>query len=112
MFCEPVKPVAPSTTTILRWLRRSGRFHLSPMPPTFNIQCHSIPACVHAGEHLLAPGVGHGAEMVEQHADLDTALDRVLHGHKDGLGGLVHGEDEVLDMHIALGRVDRLRRCS
>ena len=46
MFCDPMNATSPSTTTSLRWLRRSGR-RQRPLSGWIGIiWCHSMPARV------------------------------------------------------------------
>ena len=56
MFCDPMNATVLSTTTSLRWFRRSGRRHLPLNGLIGIISCHSIPAAVSLEFNSLNPG--------------------------------------------------------
>ena len=73
---------------------------------------HEVPVDAGVGEPALqGPEVRvlHGADVVEQEADVDAALHGPLHRLEDGAGGLVprHGVD--FDVDVGGGGVDK--RC-
>ena len=71
-FCDPMKATAPSTTSSLRWLRRSGRWYL---PLNGCTGQHQVPLRAHGVEpleRLPVEGLAAVGPVVQQHPHGDA----------------------------------------
>src|SRR5271154_4819803 len=88
MFCEPKKATVPSTTTILRWLRKSKRAALGP---------HSRGGAKARGQALESTARGNG---VHEHAHGHPAFCCLFERLGDRPADLVVLEDVEQHVHV------------
>ena len=98
-FCEPMNATSPSTTRILRWLRRSGRWYLALQR---HDRQHQVPLDRGACQPRRASACTSGCpatQMVEQQPHAYAALGGPDQGGEEGIGHVVPRRDVELDVH-------------
>ena len=78
---RPMKPTSPSTTRILRWLRRSGRWYLPRNGCTGSMSCQHAHA-VEPVERLAIALHPQRRDVVEQHPHLHAAVRPPRRAHR------------------------------
>ena len=99
-FCEPVNATSPSTTTSLRWLRRSGRCHLPLNGCTGSIGCQSTPILVNRFFIFLYPTERQQAMWSNSTRTMTPRPVGLLERAEQRLGRVVERQDVELDVDV------------